>query len=140
MLPDFMENPNNPGNDQEISVGAGETVTLTESIYEDIKVNDGGTVIFSGQTDVYIEDLETKDDVTILFERCTNLILSDKLSLGVNNQFNPGEENVFVFAEDDATIKTGSTIYGVIYARDKFSLRKGDADHPYLVTWYVYRQ
>ncbi|MFT5801828.1 MAG: hypothetical protein ACI956_001638, partial [Nonlabens sp.] len=127
-LPDFMENNNNVGNDLQVTVSAGETVTLTESIYEDIRVREGATVIFSGQENVYIEDLKTDEGVTFMFGQCTNLILSGRFELGYDNQFNPGEQNVFVFAEDDASIRSGSTVYGVVYTEKDLNIRKGTVD------------
>ncbi len=133
VLPDFMENPFNFGNDMEVVIGNGETATLTESMYEDIKIGDNATVTFSGQQDVYIEDLETGNNVTLQFDQCTNLILSRKLDLGEDNQFNPGEMDVFVFAEDDALLQEGSEIYGVIYTMDKFRVRRGTVDNPTLL-------
>ncbi len=132
-LPDFMENNTAPDNDQEVVVGAGETVTLTESLYEDVKIGDNAIVTFSGGENVYIEDLITGENVTLLFDQCTNLILSRKLSLGENNDFNPSEMDVFVFAERDADIRPGSEIYGVIYTKRKFNVRKGNANNPTLL-------
>ncbi|MFK7810583.1 MAG: T9SS type A sorting domain-containing protein, partial [Saprospiraceae bacterium] len=127
-LPDFLENDNNVGNDLEVEVDEGETITLTESIYEDIEADEGSTIIFSGQENVYIEDLETKSGVTIIFEQCTNLILSGEMYLNYDNTFNPTEQNVFVFADDDISIRAGSSVYGVIYTDEKLRVRKGSPD------------
>jgi len=129
-LPEFLYNGTPVGDDLEVQVGDNETIILTDEVYEDIKVSDGATVIFSGQGDVYIEDLTTDDDVTIIFEQCTNLIISGRIVLGRDNTFNPTSEDVFVFAAASAEVKRGSDVYGVIYTRGRFNVRKADSDNP----------
>ncbi len=132
-LPDFLYNPTETTNDDDIDVLDNETVVLTEAVYEDIDVEDGATIIFSGHPEVFIEELETKDDVTVLFDQCTNLIIKKRLTLGKYNNFNSSEENVFVFAEGDARIKKGSTVFGVIYSLKKLRIQKAAQETPTLM-------
>jgi hypothetical protein len=128
VLPVFRYNNTNPGYDLEINVDDGETVILMESLYEDIKVGDDATIIFSGQSDVYIEDLETEDDVTILFDQCTNLMLSGDLELGKDNNFNAsGTMDVIVFAEKKIKIKKRADVYGILFALKKFETKKSSS-------------
>ncbi len=130
VLPDFLYNNTNTTNDQDVDVDDNETIVLTESVYEDIDVDEGATITFSGNEFVYIEELDLGDNVTILFDQCTNLIIEKKLSVGKYNSFNPGEENVFVFVEDDAEVKEGSFFYGGIYTLEKLRIRKAEEETP----------
>ena len=129
-IPDFLFNNTTTTNDQDVDVDNDEVVTLTESVYEDIDINDGATVTFSGQEFVYIEELDIEDNVTILFDQCTNLIIKKRLSIGKYNNFNPSEMNVFLFVEDDAEVKRGSFVYAGIYTLQKLRIRKAEQENP----------
>jgi hypothetical protein len=128
ILPDFSYNNKNTTNDQDVDVNESETLVLTESVYGDIDVDEGATITFSGQEFVFIEELDLGSNVTILFDQCTNLIIDEKLSIGKYNTFNPGEENVFVFVEDDAEVKKSSFFYGGVYTFEDLWIRKADEE------------
>jgi len=129
-LPECLLNDSDAGSELSIKVHSNEVVTLDQAIYEKVDVRNSATIIFSGNSHVYIEDFKSRADVTILFDQCTNLIIKDDFVLGESNNFNPDEENVFVFAEDDATINKGTQVYGVVYAKDKFKVEKSSEDNP----------
>ncbi|MFK7807844.1 MAG: T9SS type A sorting domain-containing protein [Saprospiraceae bacterium] len=129
-LPDYLENDFDTTDDQDVEVEENETIVLTDFLYDDIEIEDGATVTFSGNEFVYIEELKTGDNVTILFDQCTNLIIDDNVSIGKNNNFNPGEEHVFMFADEDVSIKEGTFYYGGIYTLEKLRIRKAEEDNP----------
>jgi Secretion system C-terminal sorting domain len=132
-LPDFVFNNTNTTNAQDRTVGANEVVVLTESIYDDLKIANGATVTFSGNEFVFIEDMDVEDNVTILFDQCTNIMIEKTLSIGKYNLFNPAEENVFIFTEGDAEVKSGSIVYAGIYTLGDLRLRQAEPDFPTLM-------
>ncbi len=125
MLPMFRYNNMDGGDD--VDVDDGDFAVLTGSVYDDIEVGDDATILFSGEGDVYIDDLKTDDDVTILFDQCTNLMLSGKMKLGKDNNFNPDQMDVTVFAEEKIEIKKRGNIYGILYSEDKFETKKSSS-------------
>ena len=114
-LPEFISNPNVLTNDFEINVGANETVTLGDELYEDVKVGINATVIFSGQENVYIEDLQVSQGATIIFNQCTNLLLSNTMQLGKDVKFNLEQEHVNVYAESVISVKRRTVLYANLY-------------------------
>lgn len=130
VIPDFMYNNTDTSNDQDVDVEENGVVVFSESVYEDIDVKDGATITFSGHEFVYIEELDIEDNVTILFDQCTNLIIKKKVSIGKYNNFNPGEQNVFVFVEEEVEVKKGTFFHGGIYTMEKLRIRKADEDAP----------
>lgn len=114
-LPEFISNTNTLTNDFEINVGANETVTLGDELYEDVKVGINATVIFSGQENVYIEDLEVSQGATIIFEQCTNLLLSNTMELGKDVKFNLEQMNVNVYAGNVIRVKRRTVLYANLY-------------------------
>ena len=131
MLPAFRYNNTNPPHDWNIRVEEGETVILTESIYEDIEIEEGATVIFSGQKDVYIEDFDIDDNVTIIFNQCTNVMVSGEMDMGKDNRFNTGYSmRVAVFVKKDITVRNRSHVNGILYSKDLLTIKQGTATSP----------
>ena len=114
-LPEFIANNNVLPDDFEINVGANETVTLSDEMYEDVKVGINATVIFSGEENVYIEDLVVSQGATIIFNQCTNLLLSNTMELGKDVKFNLEQENVNVYAGNIIRIKRRTVLYANLY-------------------------
>ena len=85
-LPSFETNPYTSNNN--ISVGQNQTVTLTDSIYNEIKIDKYGTVIFT-QPVVNIRKIESKEFAVIKFTQCTKIRLKEHLHMKRNTQFNP---------------------------------------------------
>ena len=128
-LPAFCYNPYSPPSSLEVEVSANTTITLDSDLYEDIEVEDGATVIFSGHETVYIEDFKADDDVTVLFNQCTKLVVIDKFRLGEDNLFNPDGYNVEVYAELKTEIKGGSEVYGTFYTLDNLKLSQASSSN-----------
>ncbi len=122
-LPSFLYNPFDSDND--ICVEEDETVILTEAFYEDIEIEEGGTLIFSEHNDIYIKEFEADENVTILFNQCTNLRIEKGFELGKESSFNSSGENVRVFAEKKITFKGRNTVYGLFYSLDDLKVKRG---------------
>jgi Secretion system C-terminal sorting domain len=129
-LPDFIFNNTNTTNAQDRTVGANEVAILTEAIYDDLEIASGATVTFSGNEIVFIEDLDIEDNVTIMFDQCTNIMIDKTLSIGKYNLFNPSEENVFLFVEGNAEVKSGSIVYAGIYTLGDLRIRQAEPNFP----------
>jgi hypothetical protein len=125
-LPPFLSNPYSGGSGVEVE--EGETVVLTDSVYEEIKIQENATVIFSGQSIVYIEGFEADENVTIQFDQCTDLVVGS-FKLGKKINFNPTNQNVGVFAEKKITITGESTVRGLFYSLKDIKIKKGKSNN-----------
>ena len=121
-MPEFLYNPHSSNND--VDVDEDETVILDEAIYDDIEVEDGATVIFSGHQDVYIEDFETGEEVTVIFDQCTNLRVENEFRLGEETDFNTANENVAVFAGDKIAFEGRNIAKGLFYTMEELIIHK----------------
>lgn len=125
--PSFKENPHD--GQETINVEEGDTVILNQQIYKKIKIKKNATVIFSGHAEVFIEKLRAKSGVTIIFNQCTDLMVQKIFKLGENNNFNPTNENVGIFAEQKIVIKGKSTARGFFYSQEVTKIRRGTSDN-----------
>lgn len=115
-LPAFEYNPYCSG--PKIEIRDNTTVTLTGSVYGEVKIGKNATVIFT-QPDLNIKDLDAKENATVKFAECTRLRLCKKLNLDKHTRFNPDSADVLVYAEDGADIHEGSLVIADIYCLKK---------------------
>ncbi|MBK9328918.1 MAG: T9SS type A sorting domain-containing protein [Sphingobacteriales bacterium] len=121
-IPAFETNPYSSNNN--IRVNAGQTVILTDTIYNEIKIEKAGVVIFT-QPVVNIRKLETKEFAVIKFMQCTKVRLKEHLHLKRNSRFNPDGLGVTVFAQKHVDIQEGSKVLATLYAKDEHIKVKG---------------
>ena len=126
-LPLFRQNTNPANND--ITVMAGQTMTLTGSSYGNILVEDNATLIFD-HPEVFIKGLVTKDGVSIEFLQGTELILDGNIELKSNNMFNPTGQKVIVYTEGEFIVSGGSMVTAGVYAQLKITAKKANAANP----------
>jgi hypothetical protein len=115
-IPTFETNPFNSNNN--ITVGNGQTVTLTDSIYNMIKIGKYGTVVFT-QPVVNIRHIESQEYAAIRFTQCTKLRVKEHLHLKKNSLFNPDGLAVTVFAQKHVHVMDGCKVTGTVYAKDE---------------------
>lgn len=121
-IPAFETNPYTSNNN--IRVNAGQTVTLTDTIYNEIRIEKAGVVIFT-QPVVNIKKIETKEFAVIKFMQCTKVRLKEHLHLKRNSRFNPDGLGVTVFAQKHVDIQEGSKVFATLYAKDEHIKVKG---------------
>ncbi|MFN8295867.1 MAG: T9SS type A sorting domain-containing protein [Chitinophagales bacterium] len=124
-LPVFETNPYTSNNN--IKVLSGQTVTLNDSLYNEIKVEKYGTIIFT-QPVVNIRKLETKEYAVIKFNQCTKMRLKEHFHMKRNSMFNPDGLGVTVFAQKHVEIKEGSKVFATLYAKDEHIHVEGKAN------------
>jgi hypothetical protein len=123
-LPTFMYNPyKNQGSN--VNTANNSTVTLTDSIYKDVKVGKNATVIFTSPV-LYLKKLHSEDGATIKFTSCAVVKIDDHLHLDKDNNFNPDGNAIVVYSEKHVHIHEGSTVKGAIYALDHFDTKGKD--------------
>ncbi|MFN8297139.1 MAG: HYR domain-containing protein [Chitinophagales bacterium] len=105
-----------------VTVASGQTVTLNSSLYNEIKVEKYGTVIFT-QPVVDIKKLEAKDFAEIKFTQCTKLRIKEHLHLKRNSLFNPDGLGVTLFAQKHVDVKEGCKVYATIYSLEKIDVK-----------------
>jgi hypothetical protein len=125
-LPSFETNPYTSNND--ITVASGQTVTLADSIYNKVKVEKFGTVIFSSPV-VNIRHLDAKEFTVIRFAQCAIVRMKEHMHIKRNSKFNPDELDVTVFAQKHVDIKEGSVVFATIYAKDEHIHAKGKGNN-----------
>lgn len=114
-------------------MNAGQTVILTDTIYNEIKIEKAGVVIFT-QPVVNIRKLETKEFAVIKFMQCTKVRLKEHLHLKRNSRFNPDGLGVTVFAQKHVDIQEGSKVLATLYAKDEHIKVKGKSTNRTTIT------
>ena len=133
-IPTFENNLYNSNND--VTVSTGQTVTLTDSIYNKIKIAKYGTVIFT-QPSVNISKLEADYNATIRFTQCTKFRLKENLDIKKNSQFNPDGLSVTVFVDGSVSVKEGSSVTATIYTKDDDIKVEGKSNNRTTMTDFV---
>ncbi len=113
-LPAFCYNPHDT--DEDVCVEEDETVTITGWNYDDVEVEEGGTLIIDGPNEIFFESFDADDEATIIFKQCTDVKIEYEFELGKESDFNPTNENVRVFAESEILFKGRNTVYGLFYS------------------------
>jgi len=126
-LPPFLTN-NMPANN-DVTVQSGTTVTLTGQVYDDIRVKNGGTVIFT-QKDIFIDRFDVDNYATVIFEQCAFVRLSHRLDIDRYTSVNPTNEQVWFYVGDNADVDRGSTVNANIYAPGSNITVKGTSSYP----------
>lgn len=125
-IPLFQTNPYTSNND--VTVPTGQTVVLNDTIYNKIKVEKYGTVIFTRPV-VNIRHLDAKEFTIIKFTQCTKVRLKEHLHIKRNSKFNPDGLGVTVFAQKHVDVQEGSQVFATIYAKDEDIKVKGKANN-----------
>lgn len=124
-LPPFVFNSISDSNSPDITVEAGQTVTLNDQVYGKIEVEEGGTLIFNN-SNVYIQELKTKENATVDFTGCTNLFINEKVKLEDNTSFNPSGKSVTMYVDDNVVIEEGADVTAHIYANNYIEAKGKD--------------
>ncbi len=125
-LPPFVFNSVSKNSNFDITVEPGDTVTLDGQIYGKIKVEQGGTVIFTN-SNVYLEELKTYDNATVDFaNNCTNLFINKKVKLEDNTAFNAAGKSVTMYVDDKVDVEEGSDVTAYIYANKYIEVKAQD--------------
>jgi hypothetical protein len=106
----------------DIRVHSGETITLSDTIYNKIKIEKTGVVIFT-QPVVNIRHLEADEFSVIRFTQCTKIRMKEHMNLKRNTQFNPDGLGVTVFTAEDVDIKDGCKVFAVIYSLENIKVK-----------------
>ena len=130
-LPNFLFNPFDSDND--VEVAAFTTDTLTEQVYGKVELKEGATVVFT-QQDIYIEELKVYDGGTVIFSGCTYMRVKKKVYMKKDITFNPDGYSVTVHAEDDMKVDEGSNVIAKWYSLDGYIEAKGKDNNPTTMT------
>ena len=130
-LPAFEANPYTSNND--VTVADNTTVTLTDSLYNTIKIGKYGTVIFTKPV-VNVRRIESKEFAVVKFTQCTKVRLKEHLHFKRGSLFNPDGLSVTVFVQKNVEIQEGSKIFANIYANDEHIQVKGKANNRTMMT------
>ena len=125
-LPAFETTPYNSNND--VTVANNATVTLTDTIYNKIKMGKYTTVVFT-QPVVNIRHIESKEFAVIKLARSTKIRLKEHLHMKRGSTFNPNRLSVTVFAQKHVHVEEGSKVIATIYANDEHIEVKGKANN-----------
>jgi hypothetical protein len=136
-LPDFE--PNTQSSNLNMNIPDNTTVTLTGSVYKDIKVGKNATVIFT-QSDIYAKKITMENNATMDFMQPSRVHLTDGLPSGKEIRINPALTEVVFYIEKDLEFKEGSQVNGVFYLGTvdkgasklhyKLTIRESKADRP----------
>lgn len=114
-LPPFVFNTLSKKSSPSVTVNKNQSITLTGSVYNEIEIKDGGSVLFTSP-DIYINELKTKKGVTIEFAGCANLYIKEELELGKDNVFNAAGNYVVIYVDEEIEIEEGSNVTGHFYS------------------------
>ncbi len=123
-----------------VKVPKNTTMTLTDSVYKKIEVEEHATVIFT-HNDVSIKELETEEDATVEFSGCSILRIKKELHIDEDNSFNPQGYQVNIFVQKhEAEIEEGTTFNGSIYCLDEIEVEGDDHHHTYMNGFYIAKE
>ena len=125
-LPPFRYNTHSSNND--IKVEEGQSMTLTDSIYGKIELEEGATLIFDSPT-IYMEEIKTQDDATIDFAQSCEVMVEKKVDLKKDNLFNPSFASVIVYTEDKLAAGERVTFTANVFAQKDIQVKKGNANN-----------
>ncbi len=134
-LPPFYTNDHDCDT-QDIVVGENEIVTLSEEVYGQIEIEDGGTLIFDSP-EVYIDKIDGKDDVNIEFLQPSNVMILDDLKLDVNSLVNNNGHSVTFYVGDQVDIQDGASFFANIYAVDQIHIQGKSNNHSTMTGLFI---
>src|SRR4029077_3798144 len=101
-----------------ITVADNATVTLTDSMYNEIHMGKYSTIIFT-QPVVNIKHIESKEFGVIRFTQCTKMRVKEHFDFKKGTVFNPDGLGVTVFLQKHLHVEEGCKVTGVFYAYDE---------------------
>lgn len=125
-LPNFVSNPCNNNQGNTVKVRRNTTITLSDSIYRSITVDNDATINFTSPI-IYISKLTTENNVTLNFSTCSKISFCDAVTIGSNNKINSDNKSIKIFTPKVITIDNGTVFKGSIYSQDAINLT-GDAN------------
>ena len=113
--------------DLELEVEEGETMTITESVYEEIELEEDATLIVDAPV-VYIWELEMDEGSRIEFAQNSSLIIRKSLKLDKNCEIDRNGHNALLYVDDKVQVKKSCTVNAHIYAQDDIDVKKAKSD------------
>ena len=121
-LPNFHENTADRTCGVNITVAPSQTFTLTDQIYNNVTVRQGGTLIIDSP-EVYIRKLSTATNTTIRFNQSSAVMIDKTMQLGGNTSISEKTHTVTFYVEKDVTIGPGSQVNANIYTKQNLRLQ-----------------
>jgi hypothetical protein len=115
--PAFQSMPYHAPNNSSISVPSYHTVTLTDTLYREIKVGKHATVIFTRPVVNIETSLRLDDYATVKFTGCTKVRIKGDLYANSYISINPTELGVIFYIGDNATFGATNLVNAVIYCQ-----------------------
>jgi len=121
-LPNFHENTADQTCGINITVAPSQTLTLTDQIYNNVTVRQGGTLIIDSP-EVYIKKLSTATNTTIHSNQSSAVMIDKTMQLGGNTSISQKTHIVTFYVEKDVTIGPGSQVNANIYTKQNLRLQ-----------------
>ena len=126
-LPPFLNNTM-PSNNN-VTVSSGNTVVLTDQVYDNIRVKYGATVTFT-QKDIFINKLDVDNNATVNFTNCAFVRMSDKLDIDKYTNINTTGAQVWFYVDGKVDVDRGAVVNANIFALGNEIKVKGSSSYP----------
>lgn len=87
------------GNKRDLTINSGKTVTITGNVFRKIRVNHDAIVTFTA-SDISLEELELEQGVTLLFSGNTNFRVTDEVTIDKECSVNPTGKKLTFYVKD----------------------------------------